>query len=422
MLIPILSFTHDLTTLLFGIFISAFFLGVKQNSKNILTLFLFFCCEGALYITSFLVLGGVVTNKLYAIIIHLPLIIFLTIHYEYPPVSCCLSVFSAYLCCQLSNWFGLLVLAITDTQWCYYSSRIIITCITFFLICRFVCHTTEIIFARNERELYIIGLMPSVYYIFDYAFTKLSGLLYSGNRLIVEFMGFVFCIAYFTFLFLYFREHEKQQEIKQYNALMEMKLLSIQNDIEQVKKNKRILAILKHDMRHHLNIIMTHLQNNNTSQAADYIREIGDAYDDVVITAYCRNEMIDSVISIYQTRLADKKITLNCDIIVGETLPCTDIAICTILSNALENSMYALEKMNINKKWVNLTISNKKNRLLISVENPVLQAPKFADGIPTSGRRGHGIGVKSIVHYVEQLNGQCHFSVSDDSFILRIMI
>ena len=30
---------------------------------------------------------------------------------------------------------------------------------------------------------------------------------------------------------------------------MEMKLLSIQNDIEQVKKNKRILAILKHDMR-----------------------------------------------------------------------------------------------------------------------------------------------------------------------------
>lgn len=84
--------------------------------------------------------------------------------------------------------------------------------------------------------------------------------------------------------------------------------------------------------------------------------------------------------------------------------------------------MYALEKMNINKKWVNLTISNKKNRLLISVENPVLQAPKFADGIPTSGRRGHGIGVKSIVHYVEQLNGQCHFSVSDNLFTLRIMI
>ena len=35
MLLQILTYTHRLTTMLFGIFLSAFFLGVKQNKKNV---------------------------------------------------------------------------------------------------------------------------------------------------------------------------------------------------------------------------------------------------------------------------------------------------------------------------------------------------------------------------------------------------
>lgn len=35
MLLQILTYTHHLTTMLFGIFLSAFFLRVKQNKKNV---------------------------------------------------------------------------------------------------------------------------------------------------------------------------------------------------------------------------------------------------------------------------------------------------------------------------------------------------------------------------------------------------
>ncbi len=422
MFVQVLSFIHNLTTMLFGIYISAFFLGVKQNRKNVLTLLVFSVFEGALYIISFLLFDMVVADRLYVIIIHLPLILFLTLYYKYPVISSCISVFSAYLCCQLSKWMGLLALTITGEQWHYYVLRILTTFISFFVLCRFVCRTTETIFTKDTRELYIIGFLPTVYYIFDYSFTKLSDLLYSGNKTVVEFMGFVFCISYFVFLFVYFQEYEKKQEIQQYSNLMEMQLLSIEKEVEQVERSKQKLSILRHDMRHHLNIILMQLQNGNTKKAIDYIGEIGNIYDDTVLTVYCRNEMVNSVISIYHAHFADRGITLNCDISVGEVLPCPDIAICTILSNALENSMHALEEMDTEKKWTSLTISQKENHLLLQIKNPILQAPKFVDGIPTSGKKGHGIGVKSIVYYVEQLNGQCHFSVSDHSFILRIII
>ena len=421
-MVQILSFIHNITTMLFGIYISAFFLGVKRNRKNILTLFLLFSCEGIVYIINILLLGMAVTDRLYAIIIHLPLILFLILYYKYSVISSCISVLSAYLCCQLSNWIGLLALTITGEQWCYYALRILTTFITFFLLCKYVCRTTETIFARGTRELYIIGFLPTVYYIFDYSFTKISDLLYSNNKILVEFMGFVFCIAYFAFLFVYFQEYVKKQEIKQYNDLMKMQLLSIEKEIEQVKSSKQKLSILRHDMRHHLNVILTQLRNDNIKKAIDYIEEIGNVYDDTMITAYSLNEMVNSVISIYHTRFDDREITLNYDISVGETLPCPDAAICAILSNALENAMHALEEIDTEKKWANLTISEKGNHLLLQIENPMAQIPRFVNGIPTSDKKGHGVGIKSIIYYVEQLNGQYHFSFTDHSFVLRIII
>ena len=427
MLVQVLSFLHNITTMVFGIFISAFFLGVKQNSRNVFILLGVSAFEGLLYCTSTFLFGEMITQCCYALIIHMPLILFLTKYYKFPIVSSCISVFSAYLCCQLSNWIGLLMLSITKAQWCYYTSRILTTVVTFFLLCCFVCHTTETIFTRDTKELYIIGFLPTTYYIADYTFTKLSNLLYSSNKLIVEFMGFALCIFYFIFLFLYFHEYEKKQEIRQYSELMQMQLSSIENEIKQVKRNKEKLTILRHDMRHHLDLILTQLQINNTEKAMNYIKEISNTYDDTVMTSYCKNEMINSVISIYHTRFTENEILFHCDIAIDKFLPCPDTSICTILSNALENSLHAFKQMDTGeisseKKWVRLTMSQKRNHLLIHIENPVLQTPKFVDGIPTSDKKGHGIGVKSIVYYVEQLNGQCQFSVSNHLFILRIII
>lgn len=422
MLIQILSAIHGITTMLFGIYCSAFFLGVKPNRKNILTLLLLFCSQGILYIFVFLSFGETLATQTYPLLVHFPLILFLSFHYKYPLVSSGVSVFSAYLCCQLSNWIGVFIQAVTEAQWCYYFARILTTLVTFLLLYRYVFRSTKTIFAKDTRELCIIGFLPSVYYVFDYTSTKFSSLLYSGNKAVAEFMGFAFCIAYLMFLMVYFREYENKQELKQYSNLMEIQLQSMQKEIDQVKISRQKLTILRHDMRHHLNIILAQLQNKHPDKAQEYIREISSAYDDTIIANYSGNEMLNSVISIYYSRFTDRGFSLDCRISTGRDLPCSDLAVCTILSNALENSMHALEQMKTSSKWTRLTISQKKSHLLIQVENPVEKIPEFIDGIPVSAEKGHGIGVKSIIYYVEQLNGQCHFSVTDHCFVLRIIV
>ena len=44
-------------------------------------------------------------------------------------------------------------------------------------------------------------------------------------------------------------------------------------------------------------------------------------YDDIVIKAYCRNEMVNSVLSTYNTRFEEQKIPGIQ--VVGEKLPCS---------------------------------------------------------------------------------------------------
>ena len=57
MVLQILTYTHHITTMLFGIFLSAFFLGVKQDKKNILQLLSLAVVSGILYVLCVLLFG-----------------------------------------------------------------------------------------------------------------------------------------------------------------------------------------------------------------------------------------------------------------------------------------------------------------------------------------------------------------------------
>ena len=132
----------------------------------------------------------------------------------------------------------------------------------------------------------------------------------------------------------------------------------LQKEIEQVRNSEQTLAILRHDMRHHLNLILSMLNQNHPEKAISYIQEIGTAYDDTIVTRYCKNETLNSVISIYKTRFLERNINFLPEICVQKDLPCPDLSLCTILSNALENALHALEHTSGEKSFA---VGNKKS-------------------------------------------------------------
>ena len=333
-----------------------------------------------------------------------------------------ISIFTAYLCCQCSNWMGLFALALTGQEWCYYVCRILVTVGAFILLCRYVCQTTAMLFAKTDRELLIIGSLPIIYYIFDYATTKFSSLLYSGNKAVPEFLGFAMCLTYLLFLLVYFREYELKNKAEQYNEMIRMQLSSLHTEMESTRKSEQRMSILRHDTRHHLSAIRTLIQQGESDKALEYLNEVSQTYDDTVIKTYCKNEMVNSVLSIYNSRFEERRIHWEVQVSIGEKLPCSEMMFCAILSNVLENAMHAVQELPQEKRLIQLALSEKSGHLLLMAKNTVQNAPVFIDGVPVTERSGHGLGARSIVYYVEKLNGQYQFFMENGDFVVMIIL
>lgn len=114
MFIDILNIVHNATTLLFGVFASAAFLGIRLNRKNNLTLLLFSCVSGAIHLFVYQLYGTSFAEQLYPLITHIPLVLLLTLYYKYNATISILSILTAYLCCQISNWIGIAAFALTN--------------------------------------------------------------------------------------------------------------------------------------------------------------------------------------------------------------------------------------------------------------------------------------------------------------------
>lgn len=422
MILQILTYTHHTTTLLFGVFLSAFFLGVKQDKKNVLQLLLLAVVSGMLYIISAFCMGTAMVDQVYPLIVHVPLLCVLVLYYKFRPLPALISIFTAYLCCQCSNWMGLFALALTGQEWCYYACRILVTVGVFILLCRYVCQTTAMLFAKTDRELLIIGSLPIIYYIFDYATTKFSSLLYSGNKAVPEFLGFAMCLTYLLFLLVYFREYELKNKAEQYNEMIRMQLSSLHTEMESTRKSEQRMSILRHDTRHHLSAIRTLIQQGESDKALEYLNEVSQTYDDTVIKTYCKNEMVNSVLSIYNSRFEERRIHWEVQVSIGEKLPCSEMMFCAILSNVLENAMHAVQELPQDKRYIELSLSEKVGHLLLMEKNTVRSVPTFADGVPVTERSGHGLGARSIVYYVEKLSGQYQFFMEDGDFVVRIIL
>ena len=342
MLEVFLNILHNAITLIFGVYISSIFLGVEMNRKNSLILFDFTSLIGVSYALSFIYFGEEITTQIYPLIIHIPLIFFLTIYYKYKFSLSILSVLIAYLCCQISKWVGLVFLDLSQLYWVYYSIRIMITVFVFIVLIRYLSDTTLQLFQMPDSSPFIFIMIPFTYYIFDYVTGVYTSLIYSGKEVVVEFLGFILCISYLLFLFVYFKQYQEKQEAKQRNHIMEMQRNQSQKELEAIKRCEYSISLLRHDMRHFLANISTFIDQNEMEKAKEYISEIIDTVEKSTIHKYCKNEFVNMILSSHENSIKENQIDFTYSIQIPEVLPFSDVDLTSILSNAFENAIQSV--------------------------------------------------------------------------------
>ncbi len=408
--------------LFFGIYVSAVFLGIKLNKKNNLILILFGVAVSGLQLLVHKEFGMAFTQMIYPLITHLPLLLLFRLCFKRKLLPGLFAILSAYLCCQISKWIGLLILSICQEPWTMDVGRILVTIPIWYGIVRYAARPLRVILAKSTKELLIFGILPVVYYLFDYIATVYTKLLYEGSQAVFEFLPFVLSIAYLLFNVFYLREYEEKCAAEQQKRLIELQVAQSMKEIEEIKRSKYEISLIRHDMRHFLSNVSVMIENKDYGKAQKYIKDIIEVTDQTAIRKYCENELVNMILSSYESRMTHNGILLDAAVAIPAKLPCPELEFTSILSNGLENAINAVSALEQDKRTIHLKLYMKSDKLLLAIDNPYEKAPKFADGLPISEASGHGLGTQSIQYMTAKLNGNCQFAADNGMFSLRIVL
>lgn len=417
-----LFFIHGTLLLLFGVFLSGAFAGIKFNILRNLKSFLIICALcGTLQIATYIFFQEGIVWKLYPLTTHLPLILFLCIIYHKRLAISLVSVFTAYLFCQPANWFGVLIFSITKSLTMEYLIRICALVIVAFITLRYLAPYFSKIYNKDTRSVCIFAIIPFVYYVFDYTTMIYTDLWISNNRIVAEFLPFFLGIIYMVFCILYCCENEEKVIAEQKAEIIQITAEQQNKEIETIKRNEKEIRIMHHDMRLFLSSLNVCLEQGEIDKAKEMLASYTSYIENTRMQRFCNIDTINYVLSDFAAKCKLNNVEFIHKVEIEE-LQIDINMFASILSNSLDNALNAQKNLAETSRKVKLLLKTSRDKLLLSVENPISQKPVFEDGFPVSNKKGHGYGTQSIRYMTERLNGKCQFTVQDNNFFTKIII
>lgn len=204
--------------------------------------------------------------------------------------------------------------------------------------------------------------------------------------------------------------------------LLELGTLS-KNHIKEMEIMMEKNRIQTHDIKHHLLILREYGQERKWDMLMSYLNELS---DDILV----QKKAMWTQVGILDTLLEQKKAKAESKGIafriradrIGE-LPFSDMEISTLFSNLLDNAIEACEKIQDDRRWIQLNIMRKSGMLYITISNSIKGRPLEKEGKLITNKQNHqlhGYGIKSVQKIVRKYEGDFSYQIRESEFIVTI--
>lgn len=228
-------------------------------------------------------------------------------------------------------------------------------------------------------------------------------------------------ITYYIFIKLnsFYKERNSYRIVEIKNQMLKKEMEERERMYEGVKK-------LQHDFKNHIICIEKLLEKGQFQLANEYVKDLKEEVIETYTWIKTGNDAVDAILNLKKSEGAQKKIEMDMKINIPDNLTIKPLDLCTILGNALDNSIEANEKLKSDdKRYIDLKINPYKDYLFIEILNPSSINPIGEDGklkTTKKDKENHGFGMKSIEAVVEKYKGILHYEYNDGKFILNIML
>ncbi len=420
MIAIVIEFSRYWFALLFGMVVAVSFAGMARTWKNYLAAG---CFTVVIFIIQVLCLfrwGMDTTWKIYPLLAHVPITAFIILYLKRSWLISVTSMFTIFLCCQPPRWIGSVAGAIFDSVTMNHLGYIISLFLMYYILEKYVTDSVRHLMERSVKSCLLFGAMPAFYYLFDHATTVYTDFLYSGSRTAVQFMPFATSAFYFVFVLFYYSETQKQAQIQRERDMLDTQFRQAQKEFDSLRQMQQNAAVYRHDMRHHFALLQGLASKNYIEEIKEYLQTAQSDMDAITPARYCENETVNLILSAFVTKAKQSQINMAVDAKLPDLLTFSDTELCSLLSNALENAIYACKNIADSKdRLIKLRIYSRNHKLCIDIRNTYQTEPAFHLGLPVTKEQGHGFGTKSMIHIVEKHGGIYQFSVKDGFFIFQ---
>ena len=199
------------------------------------------------------------------------------------------------------------------------------------------------------------------------------------------------------------------------SELIEKQVREIQNMYRQVRG-------WRHDYRNHINNMKIQLSQENYDGLSDYLNELADDLDTVDTVIKTGNVMADAILN-SKLNVAEKmNVQLNVKANVPETLPMSDVELCSVLGNMLDNAVEACGTLPEEERFMRVYIGKLKGQLYLSVQNSAGKVRKEKGSYLSTKEGEHGYGLFRIDRVAKKYGGYVNRQNEEGIFATEIMI
>ena len=235
--------------------------------------------------------------------------------------------------------------------------------------------------------------------------------------LLISFLSLLFWFYYFVYL-----TTRKMSEAAELHA--QNQLLSMENTrYRELREHMDATRQLRHDFRQHLHVIAGLSEAKKYDKLNDYLAE----YEGRLAsphTMLCANAALDAIAGHYQRIAETQNTRISWRLDLPERLPLDEVDLCMMLGNLLENALRAVCALPVEAREVRVVSGMIGGAMLgLSVENGYVGEIAFApNGLPTSHKKDHGVGLASVAATVKRHNGTLSIAAKDGVFSAHILL
>jgi len=212
--------------------------------------------------------------------------------------------------------------------------------------------------------------------------------------------------------------------------MLDRRISAYQNDLtvkhyDEVQNIYKQMRGWRHDYHNHIQTMKAYLALGQTAELDDYLNLLDTDLSAVDTVLRTGNVMVDAILNSKLSLIATKHIAVNAKAKVPSKLRISEIELCIIIGNLLDNAMEAcMKQTNRSERFIRIYIGILKEQLYISVSNSVGGEVKRSGRtyLSTKGSATHGFGLVRIDRIADKYNGYINRQHEEGVFATEIML